>query len=103
MIAPRRAIPLTLERQIDVSGNRIAAIDTLHPDGPLRISDVAVTSEVTMHSPSARQDAGVGWALNAPARLDAVSALRVGKMARIAWTLPVTAGDATDGAGSWPC
>jgi hypothetical protein len=85
MIAPKQTTALTLERQIDISGDSAIVADTLRPSGPLPVEDIAVTSEITMHSPSARQDPGIGCVMDRAAQADAIACLRSGKPVTIRW------------------
>lgn len=85
MIAPKRTVPLVLERRVQWSGERLALFDTLRPHGPLHLDELEVTSQITMHSPSARQDIGTNFTLPAHRAAEAVSLLRAGKAASLSW------------------
>jgi hypothetical protein len=92
MIAPKQTIGLALERHIEISGESVVVADTLRPDGPLAVEDITVTSEITMHSPSARQDPGIAYVLDRAAKANTLSGLRVGKPVTIRWFRSASAG-----------
>ena len=59
MIAPRPTLPLQLERRVRTDCQAVEVTDRLVPGhGLAQVERVAVAGQVSMHSPSARQDPG---------------------------------------------
>jgi hypothetical protein len=92
MIHPARTIPLTLERRVTVDGDTVRLDDRLRPTRSLPVDEVAVTSQPTMHSPSARQDRAMSIALGAEAGVEVRDALRNGRDVGVTWLLRVSTG-----------
>jgi hypothetical protein len=85
MIVSRSEIGLVLERQVAVSEEQVVLRDRLIPDGRLPIVDIQVTDAITMHSPSARQDAGETCRPQPELSRRLVQYLSAGKPATIVW------------------
>ncbi len=64
MVSPKRTLPLNLERKIKIDKDMVTVEDTFILEGSLkRVKRVHVVPEITMHSPSSRQDKGVTLAM----------------------------------------
>ena len=87
MVSPRSTLPLKLERRIVIGKDDVTVEDTFVVEGSLkRIKRIHVVPEITMHSPSSRQDRGEVLAMPAE-RLDVVAArFKAGKKkTTLAW------------------
>ena len=94
MINRGRTIPLALERRVTFADGSVSLEDVLRPARPLSVERAAVTSQPTMHSPSARQDDSASVELSAEAQEAVRGALRGGRAVALRWTIQVDTGQA---------
>jgi hypothetical protein len=89
-----RTIALTLERRVTVAAGRVVFDDVLRPARALPVEDAVVTSQPTMHSPSARQDDAAAVELSVDAQAAVRAALRAGRAVTLRWTIRIDTGQA---------
>lgn len=92
MVAPRSTLGLLLERACEITNKQVVLRDRLIPNSPLLISDIDVTSSITMHSPSGRMDVGEVCALDPKMRAQVVERLSAGLPAVLVWRFAVENG-----------
>ena len=92
MINHGAVAPLTLERRVSLDATTVAINDVLRPARPVPADEIAVTTEPTMHSPSARQDGSTSVALDALSRESALAALRAGQSLAVRWVIDAETG-----------
>jgi hypothetical protein len=92
MIHPARTIPLALERHVVVDADSVRLEDILRPARPLEVDGVAVTTQPTMHSPSARLEGSTSVDLSADVAVVVRDALRAGRAVTVSWTIAVATG-----------
>lgn len=87
MISPRQTLPLKLERRVVVGKDHVNVEDTFSLEGNLkRIKRVRVVPEITMHSPSSRQDRGQPLAMPEEALAIVAARFKAGKKkTTLAW------------------
>lgn len=93
MVAPQATFPLAMKRTISVTENDVLIQDRISPEGKATLSDIDVTTTVTMHSPSARQDKADTFSLDAALRRRVVAQLNVGQAVVLNWSLLQSASD----------
>jgi hypothetical protein len=98
LIHPARTIPLALERHVVVEADSVRLDDILRPARPLEVDGVAVTTQPTMHSPSARLEGSTSVDLGADVAVLVRDALRAGRVVTVSWTISVETGHAEVGA-----
>jgi hypothetical protein len=94
MINRGRTIPLTLERRVTLADKSVLLEDVLRPGRSLSVDGAEVSSQPTMHSPSARQDDSGSVELSAEAREGVRTALQGGRTVTLRWTIRVDTGQA---------
>lgn len=89
MIAPKSSFPVELQRTIAVTPEGVSISDRLSPAGTRPVKDIDVTSEITMHSPSARQDRGTVFSMDKTLRQRVAAQLSAGHDAVLIWSFPL--------------
>jgi hypothetical protein len=92
MINHGRTIPLELERHVTFAAGIVVLEDVLRPARSLSVEGAVVTSQPTMHSPSARQDDSASVELSVEAEEAVRAALRGGRAVALRWTIRVDTG-----------
>jgi hypothetical protein len=100
MIAPRTAPGLKLERRITITDRGLSVRDDLIPRAGLAsIKRCDIARTISMHSPSARQDAARNVELPEAELASAASCLNAGRPATIAFTIDGATGAVSMGQG----
>ena len=87
MISPAEELPLRLERSISFTGKGVHVEDSLTAQGEVpKISSLRVASQISMHSPSARQDPGSAVEFPHTICESAMSQLNDGHVATFNWS-----------------
>jgi hypothetical protein len=93
MIAPKGSFPLELQRIVAVTQGGVSIRDRLSPTGTRPVKDIDVTTEIAMHSPSARQDRGNVFSMDKTLRRRVAAELSAGRQAVLVWSFPLAASD----------
>jgi hypothetical protein len=100
MIAPKTAPGLRLERKITVTANGLSVHDELIPrSGLVSIKRLDIARTISMHSPSARQDAARNAELPEAVLSAATAELNAGKRVAIPFTIDGATGAVSMGQG----
>lgn len=89
MIAPKNSFPMELQRTVTATQGGVSIRDRLSPMGTRSVKDIDVTSEITMHSPSARQDRGNIFSMDKTLRQRVAAQLSAGRPAVLVWSFPL--------------
>lgn len=92
MISPKQAVALSMERRTVFAADSVVFQDLLKPARALDLDDIAVTAQITMHSPSGRQDSGTSCVMTSEVKTTVMELLRAGRPAQLHWTLSMTTG-----------
>jgi hypothetical protein len=87
MIAPRATLTLAMTRTVSVTDSEVLIRDQISPQGKVALRGIDVTTTITMHSPSARQDKAESFSLDAALRKRVVAQLNAGQTIALNWVL----------------